>query len=268
MRIRFYISTYDPNRWSDDVTASDSTGHNAYINTRHWHENYSLKEIFRDEYRGVCVENHSQETRTMLIDIPDDIGFQFMMQGIQDDDYLVYNVYTEKYVFGTDLDHTDDATRSDGMNGSGKAWGSNLNKDKLMFDWEFEEFVGNKRPLITIPVEDAFYTNLDEYCKPIIEHWAYTKYYLICSDLNTVLHKKEKESSSYVQVQSSSPVPEEHEERRPFVQIGMDALNFLFFQYVNDGDMFLAVKDRLYPYQLEFYRRMYVHVHRKSTEAQ
>lgn len=266
MRIRFYISTYDPNRWGDDCIGSEPTGHNSYTQQRHMHELYDMKEMFREEYREFCYDNHHNETRTMLIDIPDDIGFQFMMQGIQDNDYLVYNVYTEMYAFGTNLDSTDNMTHNNGSNGVSLkgSWGGST--DTQMIEWSLPDR-GNKktkREQIIILVEDAFYSNLHEYCLPIIEHWAYTKYYQIATDLNTVLSNKEENN---IRIREKVVVPEDPDSRKAYLNFSIDGLNFLFFQYVNDGDLFLAVQDEMSSYHLDFFRRMYVHLHRKNTQA-
>lgn len=272
MRIRFYISTYDVTRWSDEcVSGGEACAHDGYINIRHPHENYTLKEMFRTEYRKHCAENHSMRTKTMLIDIPDDIGFQFMMQGIQDNDYLAYNLYTERYAFGTDLDYADDATQEEESSSNsvyGKAISGSSNNTSMMFQWNTPE-KKETRERITIRVENEFYNNLHEYCKPIIQHWILTKYYLIQSDLNTVLHDKEKNTFNNINY-GTDPEPalvEDYESNSiRTVALGIDSLNYLFFQYVNDGEYFLGAKPELSDYHLDFLRRMYLHVHSKSTE--
>lgn len=266
MRIKFCISTYDPKRWEEDCVGSDPEGHNSYTSQRHHHELYSFKEMFREEFRQYCVENYHHETKTFLIDIPDDIGFQFMMQGIMDGDYLAYNLYTDTYAFSTVLSIAESATYDDGTGTKGVAWGSSV-KSVQMIEWGVHDDRKRTREDVTIVVDDAFYANLHEYCKPIIEHWAYTKYYQIYSDLNTVLHKKEEEVYPAVQVSANVPLLAEESERKPFTYLSMDALNFLFHQYFTDGEYYLACKDELASHQIEFYRRMYVYMHRISTEA-
>lgn len=266
MRIKFCISTYDPNRWGEDCVGSDPAGHNSYTTQRHHHELYSFKEMFREEFRQYCVDSYHLETKTTLIDIPDDIGFQFMMEGIMDGDYLVYNLYTENYVFGSSLSSAETATYDDGSKSQGVSWGGSV-KSAQMIEWGVNNNPTNTRDNVTILVEPAFYSNLHEYCKPIIEHWVYTKYYQICSDLNTVLQKKEEEIFPTVQVSINVPMLAEDSDRKPFTYISMDALNFLFNQYLDDGEYYLACKDELTPHQIEFYRRMYVYMHRISTEA-
>lgn len=267
MRIKFYISTYDPNRWGDDCVSNEPSGHNSYTQLRHKHERYTFKEMLREEFRPYCIDSYHQEPKSFLIDIPDDIGFQFMMQGIMDGDYLAYNLYTEKYAFSNSVGLADDATYNDGSSVQGVAWGGNMHSGHPMIQWGIEEKPTSTRKDITIPVEDEFYTNLHEYCKPIIEHWAYTKYFQICADLNTVL--LEKEESIFTPITSYENIPEDiaNSERKPGTFISMDCLNFLFFDYINDGEMYTASKEHLHAHQIEFYRRMYVYMHRISTEA-
>lgn len=268
MRIKFYISAYDPHRWGEDSISRDPEGHNSYTRQRHQHEIYSFKEMFREEFRQYCVESYHHESKTILIDIPDDIGFQFMMQGIMDGDYLAYNLYTENYAFSTNISSADNATYDDGST-AGTLWGGSVksNSSTPMLEWGIHDKPIRTREQVTIPVESEFYANLHEYCKPIIEHWAYTKYFQICSDLNTVLGNKEEKIGPVIQVTLNVPTAAEDTERKPFTYISMDALNFLFFQYVNDGDIYLACKEELSPHHIEFYRRMYLYLHRISTEA-
>lgn len=267
MRIKFCISTYDPNRWGEDCVGGQADGHNSYTAQQHHHELLTFKEMFREEFRQYCIDSYHLETKTSLIDIPDDIGFQFMMAGIMDGDYLVYNLYTENYVFGSSLSEAENATYDDGSNRQGVSWGGSVkSSSSTMIEWGVQDKPKSAREEVTIVVEDAFYANLHEYCKPVIEHWMYTKYFQICSDLNTVLNNKEQEIYP-ISVSVNVPLLAEESERKPFTYISMDALNYLFQQYINDGEYYLACKDELTPHQIEFYRRMYVYLHRISTEA-
>lgn len=88
-----------------------SAGNNLIGNTHsnrsvmiHPHENYIdlshfIKyRVFRDQFR-YAYRNYEHQ----LVEVPDELVFQYMMVGLQENDYIVYNVQTKRIVMGNDL---------------------------------------------------------------------------------------------------------------------------------------------------------------------
>lgn len=276
MKLRFLIDTENPNRWGDEGDdCSDERSTNSWVNSRHRHEFQTIKELVYDDYRKYCDgTGHHKFVRTELIEVPDEVMFQYMMDGIEDEDYLVYNPFTERLVLSNNIsDACDLAYRSKNHNSSGRhlqgaAYANNSVKSTLILDWTHERktaFV--KDEIITREVQDDFYNLVWAAVKPYFQHWFTKSFIHAGSVLYTDQHKKYKEVYNFLNNEPygmEEAVPcDNYKTRLPF---NIDALVFLFFQYCDDGEFFLEGKKYFDHNNLETFRLIYMICHRKSTE--
>lgn len=266
MRIRFVVDQSDPDRWNDSVSHESSKASTVYVNDRHPHETCTFYDVLRENYRKYCRENVNIRTQSVLIDIPDDIMFQFMMEGVHDYDYLVYNLRTKKLVFSANLDEAhNEAYSTDGNNS--KSWGTaNRNKQDIILDWDVISYNYNIRESKVYVAEGPQYLDVLEYVKPNIQEWANTKYYLIAFDLNTVVTELENERSPELYTsRSCDPVPENYS-RENGSNLSIEGLEFLIKEYIEDGEYFLGAKKFITESQIEVLRRIYLDTYHRSTE--
>ena len=275
MKLRFLIDTENPFRWGDDGDdCADERSTNSWVNSRHHHEYQSIKELLYNDYRKYCDgTGHNKFVRTELIELPDEVMFQYMMDGIEDEDYLVYNPFTERLVLSNNIsDACELAYRDRTSNSShGRAIGGYKNSasgTSLILDWSNDSrtaFV--KDEIITREVQDDFYNLVWSAVKPYFQHWFTKSFIHAASTLYSDQNKKYQEVYAVLRNEPygmEEAVPcDNYKTRLPF---NIDALVFIFNQYCDDGEFFLEGKKYFDHNNLETFRLIYMICHRKSTE--
>lgn len=101
--INFNVKETDHYASEDDRVAPASSEYVRNENV-HMHENYTDFGNFII-YRGfndVVFRSRYEDFEHALIDVPDELVFQFMLLGIKDYDFIVYNHYTKRIIIGND----------------------------------------------------------------------------------------------------------------------------------------------------------------------
>lgn len=264
MKLKFLIDDENPNRWGVDDVCNDmnESGSNVYVQSRHKHERKTFWEVFYDLAGARCSHN-DKEFSTVLIDIPDDIMFQYMVEGINDNDYLVYNLYTEKLVVGNCLytagtlaystsGHSHSQSTGRAMRGMGRQ-----NNASLMFDWYPERENESTAKEIVFDIQDTFYNLVYSAIKPYIEHW-------FCLNFKMTSRLFMDLKGEYIDDGEDYPVAEASSR----YNISTDEVRFIFDQYIEDGYWYKAIEKNLTLNDIEPYRNFYLHIWKLITEVQ
>lgn len=276
MKIRLLIDTEDPERWGEDACIGSNDGRSTdhWVSARHPHEFTTIKEQLYDGYRKYCTENYQKFPSTVLIELPDEVMFQYMMDGLEDEDFLVYNVFTEKLVFSNQLNDACEEAYSTSKTNSAYLRGGMSSTDDEETDYILTWYQGrvrtafDKENTIVREVKDEFYGLIYKEVKPYIQHWYNTKFLLCAEGLQGTVNERYEEVYNNKPVISTTKVhaePCSSPNTNMNMNIKTDGLFFVFKQYCDDGEFYLGGKKYFSFYSTETFRILYLELHRRST---
>ena len=259
MKIRFIIDSTNYGSWSKSASSNTLLATNVSINSSHTHESYCFHDMLRSLYgRGVTDTHYAQRT-SCIIDLPDEISFQFMLQGVQDYDFLAYNLYSKKLCFAADPVKAIEYMYSELGYGS-VFGGSGVNPRTCVLAWPDLEHSVVYRDPETHPVLDDFYGPVLDYITPNVQEWIITQYCEGANRLTSILNERKKTDSVY-------PMPPRDVEYIERAYMNTDTLLYLMEQYRDDGEFYLGAKRWISAHEWDVWRQIYLDVWYASTEC-
>lgn len=246
----------------EDYLASSDKPHTA----RHKHERSDSSDILRGLLRGHMCSTDSRYMKTQLVEIPDEIAFQFMMDGVHDNDFIAYNPRTKRIAFSADWNEAQDRVNipldHDISSNYGYVKVSSGTNAGYMFDFGRPKYNISPREETVYEVQGEQYGEMYKVLSPYIQYWFTQHLEAIGMDLgNTISHITDE----LLGAKLSDYYPEE-EGSVETLTMNFTTASYIFHEYMDDGELYELTKERYSPSCKENLRKLHVAVHRLGTE--
>lgn len=171
----------------DDVGEDEDPGYcsDYYINSRHEHERTDYFEVLH-RYMNKYCKGKGRAENMHLVDIPDEIMLQYMLEGVYDMDWLAYDFKD----FRISISNSSyGALRYGEERRYGRAGGTNPNYQPNQHFFEFDisqnssyELQNASRKDYMLIPDGEHYKNIKEVLEPYV-HFRFTQHFIMCSDI-------------------------------------------------------------------------------------
>lgn len=271
-----YNKGYDGNYSEDSEGYCTSTNVNVRSSSTHEHEAITnLKDFiaYRAFEKNFCRSRYSK-FEYQLIEVPDELMFQFMLTGVQDYDYIAYNHITKKIYIGTSVYDTSmyascpDDRMNDRKSYYSGSVGSNSSSNKnLFFEYEFDihHHEKEREDYCTEINSSNGYEEVKSALMPYIVE-KYYKDFLYCSNyLNRNSIVIGRQSYAYGKYYNDSPVSADNG-YNDVLSIPRDDMVFIFTSFIDDDELYIKNKHRFMPSKIEVIRSVSVDILTNYTE--
>lgn len=248
--------------------------HESYIDLSH----FIKYRVFRDQFRYAYRSYENQ-----LVDVPDELVFQYMMVGLQENDYIVYNVQTKRIVMGNDLyDCREQANKSQKYNsnsssgnypkaiaGSGVSYSTNA-----MFDFnQYDEEDEIQRENIIVEFDSSNgYAEMVEVLMPFVYNLYIRETKVLCDFLGD--HPGIGKCTMRNSGNSDAPTAEDDEcadynngiKVVRLAQVPGNSAVFIFESYLNNHELWVKTQHQYNTYEKETLRKFSTDILTKFQE--
>lgn len=258
----------------DEISEDEDPGYcsDSYINSRHDHERTDYYEVLHRYINKYC-KGKGRTDNMHLVDIPDEIMLQYMLEGVYDMDWLAYDFKD----FRISISNSSyGALRYGEERRYGRAGGnpaSYANQRFFEFDISQEsayELQNAAREDYMLIPDGEHYKNIQEVLEPYV-HFRFTQHFTMCSDLirtsqdfgksdNRYGYPEEEDSMWYEDQTIDSMLsmkriyqPDEHKCRQSW-DISYDTFLMCLQFWRDDHPTFLACKPYLSDFVIESFR--------------
>lgn len=171
----------------DDIACEEDPGYcsDSYVNSRHDHERTDYFEVLHRYINKYC-KGRGRTENMHLVDIPDEIMLQYMLEGVFDMDWLAYDFKD----FRISISNSSyGALRYGEERRYGRAGGVNPNGQQNNRFFEFDisntssyELQNNAREDYMLIPDGEHYKNIQEVLEPYV-HFRFTQHFNMCSDI-------------------------------------------------------------------------------------
>lgn len=268
----YFIVDYTYSEGDDDCIQTNTAKNNLIGSTHsnrnnmiHPHENYVdfshfVKfRIFRDQMRYSYKSYEHQ-----LVEIPDELVFQYMMIGLRDNDFILYNVHTKRIVMSNDpydcKEYANSLTNS-GHNISypKAAHGQGSYSSNAMFDFNRYDDVDEQREDILVEFDTSNgYSEMLEVLMPYVYNMYIRETKILCDFLS----EHPGIGKNTMNMSSESPIGEEESAscynnnikivRRAVIP--GNSVSFIFESFMHDHELWCKTQDKYTTYEKEMLR--------------
>lgn len=268
--INFNVKETDHYASEDDRVAPASSEYIRNENV-HMHENYIDFGNFII-YRGfndVVFRSRYEDFEHALIEVPDELVFQFMLLGIKDYDFIVYNHYTKRIIIGNDsYDLTYYSSTNEDLENINRRIGgiracSSSNSSRVserFFDFknsnnnDCEDEDSTEHLLFEIDHNNG-YNDFLEVLKPYINHKFVKDVNLVARDLQ------------YSDRTGGMPIPMDHVcTNNTVFNIPREDVAFVFLAFMNSEELWDNNESKFSPRHIEVIRQNTLLLWKKFTE--
>lgn len=188
MKLKLIYDTSSSNdRYSDDIACDEDPGYcsDTYVNSRYDHERTSYHEVLY-RYMNKYCKGKGRTENMHLVDIPDEIMLQYMLEGVYDMDWLAYDFRD----FRISISNSSyGALRYGEERRYGRAGNVNAYGDTVERFFEFDlsstssyELQNNAREDYMLIPDGEHYNNIQEVLEPYVQ-FRFTQHFNMCSDI-------------------------------------------------------------------------------------